>query len=252
MIRACWARKIMFLGRITSQMVYPVWETLPDGSYLAHVAGFTPAECPADRAGELIRVIVYTITDPTRPGHGDQHRLIPSLLDHRRHPAQALVVLYHERWEIELTIDELDTHQRIPRHPLRSKTPHGVLQEVYGLWLAHYVVRATICATAQQAGLDPDRISFIRTHRLVVTIIPLFGFIPTEHRATVWECLLTALAQRPLPKREDRTNPRVIKKRCSKFPRKPPNTPCDPPHDLPFDHAIAILPPAFLDPPPLI
>jgi hypothetical protein len=45
-----------------------------------------------------------------------------------------LIVLYHERWEEELTIDELKTHQR-ERPVLRSQTPGGVVQELYGLLL---------------------------------------------------------------------------------------------------------------------
>ncbi len=40
-----------------------------------------------------------------------------------------VVVLYHERWEEELTIDELKTHQR-ERPVLRSQTPAGVVQEI--------------------------------------------------------------------------------------------------------------------------
>ena len=54
----------------------------------------------------------------------------PPLLDHRRYPAPALIRLYHERWEIELVIDEIDTHQRLLRRTLRSKTPDGVIQEL--------------------------------------------------------------------------------------------------------------------------
>ena len=47
---------------------------------------------------------------------------------------------YHSRWEYELTVDEVETHQR-PRTPLRSQKPVGVVQEVYELLLAHYLVR---------------------------------------------------------------------------------------------------------------
>jgi hypothetical protein len=55
--------------------------------------------------------------------HLKRRRLATSLLDPDQYPAAALVLTYHERWEIELVIDEVDTHQRRPRQPFRSRTP---------------------------------------------------------------------------------------------------------------------------------
>lgn len=40
---------------------------------------------------------------------------IAELLDEVAYPAHTLAVAYHERWEIEITIDEADTHQRRPQ-----------------------------------------------------------------------------------------------------------------------------------------
>ena len=36
-----------------------------------------------------------------------------------------LLVLYHERWEIEIVIDEIKTHLRVQQEVLRSHTPEG-------------------------------------------------------------------------------------------------------------------------------
>jgi len=83
-----------------------------------------------------VRVIVYTLTDPARPGYGDTHRLIPTLLDAQEAPALALIAAYHERWDIARTSDEIDTHQRLVRHPLRSQKPVGVIQDLSGLLIA--------------------------------------------------------------------------------------------------------------------
>ena len=70
------------------------------------------------------------------------------------------MVLYHERWEIELVIDEVKTHERAQHKILRSRTPQGVRQELYGIFLAHYAVRAFMYEAACEAGIDPDRLSF--------------------------------------------------------------------------------------------
>jgi Insertion element 4 transposase N-terminal/Transposase DDE domain len=241
LVRACNRRDIAFLGRISIQVRYPVWKLLPDGSYLAHVAGLTPAQCPATQEPELLRVLPYTVTDPTRTGYREPHRLITSLLDHRVHPARRLILLYHERWEIELAIDEMDTHQRIPRGPLRSQTPGGILQEFYGLWLAYYALRVAICEAALRAGLDPDQLSFTHAHRLLVVLLPVFGLLPSQAHQDAWDAFMRALSLRPLPAREDRTNPRLVKKPNSKFERKPPGTPCAPLHQKPFHDAILML-----------
>ena len=53
----------------------------------------------------------------------------PTLLDPLVAPALELVYAYHERWEIEILIDEVQTHQRLNGKPLRSQKPAGVLQD---------------------------------------------------------------------------------------------------------------------------
>ena len=71
-------------------------------------------------------------------------------------------MLYHERWEEEITIDELKTHQR-ERPVLRSETPAGVIQEIYGLLLGHFVIRKLMCEAAAAEGLLAPRIVVRRT-----------------------------------------------------------------------------------------
>jgi len=51
------------------------------------------------------------------------YRLLTTILDHEKAPAQELAALYHERWEIETALDELKTHLRGAKTVLRSKTP---------------------------------------------------------------------------------------------------------------------------------
>src|SRR5205823_478612 len=114
--------------------------TLADGSYLAYL--YACASCRnRDEGGLLVRVIRYTHDDPRRVGCGQDHVLISTLLDAELYPALELLLLYHERREIELVYDEQKTHQT-PRRAtktahLRSETPQGVVQEAYALSLGH-------------------------------------------------------------------------------------------------------------------
>jgi hypothetical protein len=110
-----------------------------------------------------VRLIRYTLDDPNRPGHRVEHRLITSLVDPHHAGAEELVVAYHFRWEFESTVDEMKSHQRTPQEPLRSKEPVGVIQEIYGLLIAHYVVRAVMVEAARTVMLPPSRLSFTNT-----------------------------------------------------------------------------------------
>jgi hypothetical protein len=167
MLRAALARGAHVLGRVGKAVVLAPQEALPDGSYLACVYP-TPKDRRHRRAGIRVRVIEYTFDDPARPGHRGRHRLITSLLDPALAPAAALAAAYHQRWEAEATADELKTHQadRRPAPPIRSKGPREVIQEVYGLLLAHMAVRLTMFEAATVADLDPDRLSFTGTLRI--------------------------------------------------------------------------------------
>ncbi len=151
-----------FLARVRTDLPLKPLRHLCDRSYLAKLQ---PSQSPCRRRGEhlLVRVIEYTIDDPARPGHGERHRLITSLLNPVLYPAQALAGAYHERWEVELVVDETDTHQRRPRQPLRSRTPLGLLQELYGLLLAHYAIRAVMQEAAVRDQVAPDRVSFVKS-----------------------------------------------------------------------------------------
>ena len=86
-------------------------------------------------------------------------------LEPEQAPAAELGVLYHERWELESTLDELKVHQRGPRVVLRSKAPDGVYQEAYGYLCTHYAIRRLMHDAALQARVDPDRLSFTRSLR---------------------------------------------------------------------------------------
>jgi hypothetical protein len=68
----------------------------------------------------LGRIVAYQY-----PG-GEPRRLFTTLIDAEAHPAQAIVALYHERWELEVGYDELKTHLLERRECLRSLSPQGI------------------------------------------------------------------------------------------------------------------------------
>ena len=86
--------------------------------------------------------------------------LLTSLLDSAEYPANEIIPLYHERWETELGYDELKTDLLERKEALRSRTPTGVRQGIWGLLLAYNLVRRKMTDVADHVGLPPTRISF--------------------------------------------------------------------------------------------
>lgn len=154
------------LWRASATFTLPVVQTLADGSYLSYL---TPSTTAARRGGTqavTVRVIEYTIDDGRAP-RDQRYRLVTTLLDPDQAPAAELAELYAQRWEFETALDELKTHQRGAKVVLRSRYPDGVEQEVWGLLLVHWAIRELIHTAALDADVDPDRVSFTRTLRLV-------------------------------------------------------------------------------------
>ena len=169
------------LWRVNSNVELPVLKPLTDGSYLSLV--MNPALrgnrrdrlIAAARAGQdidpddgvIVRVVEYDIPDRQGNGTGELICLITSILDPEDCPAIELAAAYHERWEFEGLIDEVKTHQRGPARVLRSKSPEMVKQEIWALLLTHYGIRRLMCRAADEADVDPDRLSFIRSLRVI-------------------------------------------------------------------------------------
>ena len=90
-----------------------------------------------------------------------------TILDPERALAHELAALYTERWEVETSLAELKTTQRGSRQVLRSRSPELVAQEVWAHLLVHYALRQVMHTAALEADLDPDRLSFVRTLRVI-------------------------------------------------------------------------------------
>ena len=207
--RAAAATGADLLWRVRNSAVLPVAEQLADGSYLSHIYAARDKHRHADPI--TVRVVEYTLA-----GQATVYRLITTILDPAQAPALDLAALYAQRWELEISLGELKTHQGAPQMVLRSHTPDGVQQEVYGFLLVHYAIRALMHQAALDAATDPDRISFTRTLRLAPPAGPRQAALSPSRLA---RALTQALAeiQRHLLTRRLRSNPRVIKRKMSNW-----------------------------------
>jgi hypothetical protein len=169
------------LWRAKADLRLPVLELLSDGSYRSvlvspKIKGKARQQLlEAARRGEdldqdkarPVRVIEYEVPDRQGDGTGELIALITTITDPRQAPASALAHAYHERWEHETGNRQLKTYLRGPGRVLRSRSPDMVRQEIYGYLLTHFAISALICRAATEADVDPDRVKFKRTVRLV-------------------------------------------------------------------------------------
>ncbi|OLT13901.1 hypothetical protein BJF79_19665 [Actinomadura sp. CNU-125] len=103
------------LGRLRSNRRVPVLSRPGDGSYLSVIGSVR------------VRIVDANITVTCADGtvFDASYRLVTTLTDARRHPAAALVALYHQRWEHESAYYAL-RHTILRGRVLRSGDPAGL------------------------------------------------------------------------------------------------------------------------------
>jgi len=159
--------------RVKKNMRLPCSRRLSDGSYLSRIYPSEKAR-RNDTSPVQVRVVEYTLegVEDAEP----IYRLITTIVDPKKAPAHELATLYHERWEIETALDEFKTHLRGGADiVLRSKRPGLVIQELYGLLLAHFAIRGLMHEAALEHKRDPDELSFTHAVRVVRRTLPTFS-----------------------------------------------------------------------------
>jgi len=141
------------LTRTKSNTKYEVVEKLGRGDELVElqVSSAARAKDPSLPAVMRARVVTYQ-----RQGREPQ-KLLTSLTDHRKYPAAELVMLYHERWELELGYGEVKTDMLGNQECIRSKTPETVRQEIWGILLAYNLVRVEMIGPRDSFALNRRR-----------------------------------------------------------------------------------------------
>lgn len=237
---------IKLLVRMKSNMILRPIRTLSDGSTMAKIYP-SSYNRSRDRNGIVVRVIEYTLDDPQRTGHQEKHRLLTNLFDHESVTSKELILGYHERWEEELVFDEQKTHLD-PRRPgkpahFRSQTPEGVEQELYALSLGHFVVRALMleAAKVEPEPVDVDRLSFTGCLRILQARLPECDSTTPIRLEHWYRLLLQEMAEERIEPRRNRINPRVVKRKMSKFAKKRPGHRGRPPLKKTFAETVVIV-----------
>jgi hypothetical protein len=209
-----------WLTRAKSNTKYEVVKALGDGDALVELQVSKEARRKEPSLPEVMQVRAVSYQ---RPGHPRQ-TLLTSLTDSRKYPAAEVVLLYHERWELELGYGEVKTDMLERLECIRSKSPAMVRQELWGIFLAYNMVRLEMDRVARELKLWPTKISFVASLRLIrdewlwSAIASRPGSIPGHLQA-----LRVNLSRLVLPpRRRERICPRAVKIKMSNYSRKRP------------------------------
>ena len=168
MVNATIKQSCHYLGRLPANVKFEVEQALDDGSYLSWI--YPDGKSRKQGAVRIqVRIIEYKIDSDSEQ---KTYRLITSLMDIKVFPAWLLAAEYHQRWEIESTIDELKTHLLGRKTPIRSLKPREVVQEIYGWLLGHWCIRCLMFQAAETARISPLRMGFTGTLNVMRRAIP--------------------------------------------------------------------------------
>jgi hypothetical protein len=153
--------KAALLWRVKKNLRLPRLRVHEDGSFES-VIYETDKDRRAQSNGIRVRVIEYRIN-----GYSELYRLITSVLDPAKVPAEELARLYAQRWTIETALGEIKDHLPKGKLILRSKLPDLVRQDFFGLLLAHFGIRSEMYAAAAEVNGDPTELSFVHAINVI-------------------------------------------------------------------------------------
>jgi len=156
------------LWRAKSDAGLPVLEVLPDGTWLSRIADPAVSRklrrkgaAGGDIPGLTVRVIEYSVTSEDGSETSETFTLVTDIPDPGVLTCEQAAGAYVCRWQLETCFDELETSLRGGAAVvLRSKSPPMIRQEIYAMLCCYQAIRTLISHAADDAGIDPARISF--------------------------------------------------------------------------------------------
>lgn len=132
-----------------------------------------------------------------------------SLLDDTDYTKDDIAALFRRRWQAELNLRSLKTIMQMEH--LRCKEPHRVRNEIRAHMIAYNLIRGVMAEAAVLGNVQPWQISFKSTLTTVTDMLPVLGLI--ENADELCDVLLRCCLQHTVGNRQDRYEPRVLKRR---------------------------------------
>ena len=168
---------------------------------------------------ETLELRIVRITIEVKGFRVRQYDLVTTLLDAELYTSDDLAELYFRRWAVELFFRHIKTTMGMEM--LRCKTPEMIRKELRMFIIAHNLIRALMQEAANLYQCDLTRLSFKGT----IDTLRHFSYAinatkdSLKNRNRVIDEMLLVIASEKVPLRENRSEPRAVKKRPKPFPR---------------------------------
>lgn len=218
-----------FLARVPAHVKPKLVRKLGEGDYLVEIKGRRPAtggeykpargrSSSTEPFTMTVRLIAYEVK-----GEPEPVRLVTDLVDPVEVTAMELALLYHERWESEVSYDEVKVHLQTVKHGkqhtvFRSKSPELVKQEFWAMLATYNLVRELMLDAARAHEIPPREISFVDSVEVIGLTLAEVQAAPDRRLPHLHRRLLADIAECRLDRpRRPRVCDRVVKVKMSNY-----------------------------------
>ena len=169
---------------------------------------------PATLSIRIVRIFIARKGFRTR-----QYDLVTTLEDAQAYTAEDLAQLYYQRWSVELFFRHIKTTMGMEM--LRCKTPGMVRKELRMFVIAYNLIRGLMQKAATLHRTELSRLSFkatVDTLRQFSSVLNATKHLPRSQQRIIEE-ILQIIASEQVPSRQNRCEPRALKRRPKPFPR---------------------------------
>ncbi|XHX79274.1 MAG: IS4 family transposase [Stenomitos frigidus ULC029] len=183
-----------------------------------------PQQCPQHMSATEFAALPATLVVREvclrlpRRGFRDQTIIVvTTLLDAKRYSAGQLTQLYGRRWQAaEVNLRHLKT--TLKRELLTAKTPEMVRKEIWTHLFAYTLLRTLMWQATTTSERTPFQLSLQGARQQLNQMVSLATTTKAQ-RQRLYQGLLKQVASDRLPVRPHRSEPRVLKRRPTPFPR---------------------------------
>jgi len=166
---------------------------------------------------EEIEVRIIRVKGPDRTGKATTKYLVTTLLDPIEYPAEEIGSLYYHRWEIELRFRDIKTTMRMEL--LRTQSPEMIRKEIMMHMIACNALRLLMLKAGKAHGRNHRRLSFKGALQVLFSSMGAFAELwkRPSLRKRERNNFLLRIAERVVPERPGRNEPRKLKRRPKSY-----------------------------------
>ncbi len=166
---------------------------------------------------EEIEVRIIRVKGPDRTGKTTTKYLVSTLLDPIKYPAEEIGSLYYHRWEIELRFRDIKTTMRMEL--LRTQSPEMIRKEIMMHMIACNALRLLMLKAGKAHGRNHRRLSFKGALQVLFSSMGAFAELwkRPSLRKRERNNFLLRIAERVVPERPGRNEPRKLKRRPKSY-----------------------------------